>query len=377
MLWVLLFFTLILVPSCEEKDTESLSWPEGTYNQSALQKLTGFSEQRAALLLSESMTIHEFIQFSTDSAWHLSETNRTRLKQLRDRINFPSASTVMEKVIPLEEVALYMNNTYGGTVGGFVSAAGDVKMLKTLYEIYYGTRLDYPGTKFRPDGAGYAVIRYTSNATEHLLIPYCVEMGGTRSHAWPNTGGGFTASTLGDGGFPEYVFSGYYAPNQGGEIYEVTPAGNEILRSTYNGTGWVTVEPETKGTPVVQVKNPIRNGMYTRWKTGEYYPVSGLPGGRWVIKTDLETFSIQPESLVSIQTFGNYRGYTFLIRGYDGENYYLVNTDPEIRNELSLEVIEKGIYGLRVPVSEVKEIREITARQYTLWSRQPENYTLR
>ena len=41
----------------------------------------------------------------------------------------------------------------------------------------------------------------------------------------------FTSSTLGNGGFPEYTFDSYYAPNQGGELYEVTPAGSENTQS--------------------------------------------------------------------------------------------------------------------------------------------------
>lgn len=344
------------------KEEQTQNWPEGQYNQSAMQNLSGFSEQRTELLVNATMSLNEFISFSTDSAWHLSYGDKSRLRELREGVSFPTASTVVQKVIALEDVALYMNNTYGGTVGGFVSSAGDVKSLKTLSDVYYGMRLDYSGTKFSPDGGGYAVLRFTSNVTGNLSIPYCEEMGGTRSHAWPNTGGGFTASTLGDGGFPEYTFDSYYAPNQGGELYEVTPAGNEILRAQFNGIGWVTTEPELKNARdakiFTQVENPIRNGIYARSQGGTIYPVIALPGGRWQILGDKATSFTQIDALVSISTFANYKGDTFQIRGCDGENYYLATNDPVTHSNLTLDVVEKGVYGITVPIPDVNKVWE-------------------
>ncbi|MDD4922441.1 MAG: hypothetical protein PHS30_08195, partial [Bacteroidales bacterium] len=222
---------LILLPgfSCCDKDSNSTGtiWPEGNYTKSEIQKLTGFPEQKNALLAAAGMSDNEFISFSTDSAWHLSPTDRNRLKILRNSIEAPATNTLLQKVIPLQDVATYMNNTYGGTVGGFICKAADIKSLSTMGDIYDGLRLDYTGTKFLPNGAGYAVIRFTSNNTDKIYTPYCIEMGGTTTHAWPSTGGGFTSSTLGEGGFPEYTFSNYYAPNQGSELYEITPLGNE------------------------------------------------------------------------------------------------------------------------------------------------------
>jgi len=360
-LFVLISLVIVFGHGCS-KDEQTQNWPEGQYNQSAMQKLSGFPEQRAELLVKATMSLNEFISFSTDSAWHLSEGDKLRLRELRDGVSFPTASTVIQKVIALEDVALYMNNTYGGTVGGFVSSAGDVKSLKTLSDVYYGMRLDYSGTKFLPDGAGYAVIRFTSNVTGNLSIPYCEEMGGTMAHAWPNTGGGFTASTLGDGGYPEYTFDSYYAPNQGGELYEVTPAGNEILRAQFFGSGWVTTEPKLKNAGdaeiPTQVENPVRNGIYARAKDGAIYPAIAFPGGKWQIQSDKGTYFIEIDALVSISTFAIYKGVTFQIRGCDGENYYLATIDPTTQSNLSLNVVEKGIYGITVPIQDVNKVWE-------------------
>jgi hypothetical protein len=187
-------------------------------------------------------------------------------------------------------------------------------------------------------------------------------MGGTRAHAWPNTGGGFTASTLGDGGFPEYAFDSYYAPNQGGELYEVTPLGNEILRAQYIGTGWVTTEPTAKSTgasaTLEMVDNPVRNGIYARAEDGAIYPVIGLPGGRWQIWQDAQPSPIRIRSLVTISTFADYKGFTFRVRGFDGYNYHLITNDISAMGILSLNIVEKSLFGIKVPVNEVNKVWE-------------------
>lgn len=349
----------MLFQSCSEENTEP-TWPKGQYNQTAIQKISGFFEVREDLLNNANMSLSQFISFSTDSAWNLSESDKLRLRQVRDEIKFPNDSTLLQKVIPLEDVALYMNNTYGGTVGGFISSAGDVKSLRKLCDVYHGLRLDYCGSKFSSEGGGYAVLRFTSNVTNHLTIPYCEEMGGTKSFEWPTTGSGFTSSTLGDGGFPEYAFNNYYAPNQGGELYEITPAGNEILRAVYNGYQWITIEPETGRTKsTLNPDNQIRNGIYARLPEGNIVPVIATKGGKWQIKQGEQTRIVSSQELISISTFAEYQGFTFHVRGCDDVYYYLTTTDLTAQQNLSLNVIEKGIYGVRVNMGEVSRVWEI------------------
>ena len=85
-------------------------------------------------------------------------------------------------------------------------------------------RLDYSGSEFKENGAGYAVIRFYSGHTDNLEIPYSPAMGGDITNPEPFGGGGFTTSTLGYGGFPEFKFDGYYPPKEGAELYVATPA---------------------------------------------------------------------------------------------------------------------------------------------------------
>lgn len=353
------FLTGLSFFSCDHDDDSVMDWPKGKFNHEEIQRLEGFREQRPALLQAASMSDDEFIDWSTTAAWDLTEAERAKLRNVRDRITAPTASVLLEKVITLQDVPVYMNNTYGGAVGGFVSAAADIKSLSTMYEIYWGMRLDYPGTKFLADGAGYAVIRFTSSSPEHLEIPYCVEMGGTFDHAWPNTGGGFTSSTLGDGGFPEYRFDNYYAPDQGAELYEVTPLGNEILRATFEGTKWTTTEPSTKGAP--ESESPVRNGMYGG-SVNNLNQVITFSDGRTQILKQGEYVDYSGD-LFYVSTVAEHKDITMRVWSYDEQHYLLTTSDVHAFRELNLEPVERGIYGRVVPREEISDLHEEISRQ--------------
>lgn len=231
---------LVLMISCHS--TSFISSPTSGFTHATLMRLRGFQDQRDSLLKANHMTKREFIALSTDSAWSLSETDMARLSQFRTSIAMPDSNTLLQKIIPLTEAAIYEENKFGGTVGGFVSCAADTKKLNKMSEVYYGLRLDYEGTKHSLDGDGYAVIRFYSNFTDSLYIPFCKELGGPQPNDWPCTGGGFTSSSLGKGGFPEYAFKGYYKPREGAEIYYVTPKGKETLSSVFKNGRWQKVE---------------------------------------------------------------------------------------------------------------------------------------
>lgn len=352
-------FSLIaffVISGCDNPEDENILWPAGNFDKGYIQELEGFFDQKNTLLAAAGMSNQDFISFSTDSAWSLGETNRNKLKQLRESIDEPTGSILLQKVITLQDVATYMNNTYGGTVGGFVSVAGDVKSLSTMHDIYYGLRLDYSGTKFLPEGAGYAVLRFTSNNTDKLNIPFCVEMGGTNAHSWPNTGGGFTSSTLGEGGFPEYTFSNYFAPNQGGELYEVTTLGNEILRATFEGTKWVTTEPSTRSATVSE--NPVKNGLYGL-SGKKYYPLLSYPGG--LVKIQLSEGKVGDYSGAKfyISSQADYLCNTYRVWYGDEDHYFLTTSRKEASGLYGFEIVERNKFGKMVPIREISNFREI------------------
>lgn len=302
---------------------------KGTLSKGRIYSIRGFEENRSEILKREEVSIRDFIVWSTDSAWSLASSARTALKGVREAIELPGSKTVLQKVIPLDDLGVYMNNVYGGTIGGFVSTAADVKKLSTLSDVYWGMRLDYEGTKHRPNGGGYGVIRFYSDAASRLTIPYCVEMGGSQAHNWPSTGGGFTASKLSDGGYPEYTFNAYSAPRDGAELYEVTPEGREILRSTYfDGRGWQTNEIGATPPQVKVTASKIRNGVFTDTKGGRSF----------------------------VTTYALYHGNRYIVRGEVNGDYHL--TTMVAYDGEKLEVVDKGIYGIAVAVDKVERVWE-------------------
>lgn len=314
--------------SCDSDDNRDFFVKEGKYGRANIISLPGFEEEKDAILSDLDISEEEFISWSTDSAWSLMPAEQERLIAIRNNVSKPDTNTLLQKVIPLDEIAIYMNNVYGGTIGGFICEAADVKRLCTMKEVFCGLRLDYEGTKFAVDGAGYAVIRFYSTAANGLIVPYSPELGGNQPHAWPNGGGGFTTSTLGDGGYPEWVMTGYTPPCEGAELYEVTPAGREILRSVYKGGKWQTYE-------------------------SAYFP---LPAAR----CELENLANIQLDNKWVTTYGDYEGHTYLIRGNIDGLYHL----RTFTQRPGLRVIEKGVYGIDVPVDEVYNIRKVINEIY-------------
>lgn len=250
LLWIKLCLIGMICSGSLQACTDNLPFDEapdpsgstGKYTRQAIQKMKGFWEEKDSLLQAHRISDSLFIALSTDSAWSLTEEKSIRLRQLRDGVSMPDSTTLLAKFISLNDIATYTENRYGGTVGGFVVEAADVKSLTDLEKVYRGMRLDYTGSDFSPDASGYAVLRFYSRYASRLQIPYCPELGGEQEHAWPNGGGGFTTSTLGYGGFPEWRFDGYYAPKEGAELYEMNTKGKETLRAVYREGRWQEVE---------------------------------------------------------------------------------------------------------------------------------------
>lgn len=315
--------------SCQNDDNTENEIPEGNYNHTVVNLLKGFEEEKEALFAKLNVSEGTFIALSTAAAWTLQPAEQTTLKDIRNGVSKPDEKTLLQKVIPLEDVSIYMDNIYGGTIGGFVAEAADVKSLTNMFDVYWGLRLDYEGTKFSEGGSGYAVIRFYSNTASKLTIPFSPELGGTQVHAWPNGGGGFTTSTLGKGGYPEWVCSGYNAPEEGAELYEVNTKGQEQLRSIFKNGKWQTYGTTDLDTSVStrEQSHTIRNGVFD----GKF-----------------------------ITTYGEYEGYPFIVRG-EVNGFYHLTTDRQVP-VAGLQVVERGIYGLQVVKQAVNNVHEVITR---------------
>lgn len=356
---------------CGKKDnTGGTSYfnKEGKYNRYTVERLEGFSDMKSSILSQTDMSVKDFNKYSVLEASQLDEPTRTKIKTIReDGVVKPATNTIMQKVIPLENVASFMNNE-NGMVGGFVCSAGDVKMLKSQTDIIEGMRLDYEGTKFKKDGGGYAVVRFMHNIMNKLSIPFSPAMGGTTLGDPPFTGTGFTASLLNDGGYPEYKYDQYFTPTQGAELFVVTPSGKEILRSQFVDGRWQTYEGTVVKSDMKQ--STIQNGYYARYNDQLYQTVPN-EDGTWTLISDEpeDRFALNPLSgrytltvsagdtdIHTIETHARYNGHDFFVIGETVDSYLLrtYEYDP------SFDVIEKGVYGLTVPkeniISDIYEI---------------------
>lgn len=295
----------------------------GNLDNSTADAQEGIYDNLPELLAEYSITENDFIRITTTTASDLPETDRTLLKQIRESLPKPTGTVLLQKVISLNDMTTYMENVYGGTIGGFVSIAGDVKSLRSMYQIYWGLRLDYTGSEFSEDGAGYAVIRFYSEYIDNLEIPYSPAMGGDVTDPEPFGGGGFTTSTLGYGGFPEYKFDGYYPPTEGAELYAATPSGNLILRSVYTGGAWRTYEGEEITSTSCELTQ----------QSAEYHPE-------------------QP-------TYVLYKGEKLLLRSKARGKAHLFTSDKDIAGRLNMEQYEKGVYRIIVNEGETTPVSDM------------------
>ncbi len=335
-LLILSIIALASMSSCDSMNDEHTPRYAGRYTKAFTYKLMGFEESKEEILEKEKTSMRDFQIWSTSDVNDLKPQDQKQIKDIREEVKKPHDETLLQKIISLKDIPTYMNNIYGGTIGGFITTAADVKQLSTMQEVYDGLRLDYEGSTFFVNGAGYGVIRYYSNSADKLSIPYADALGGNQqsSWEWPWGGAGFTTSTLGYGGYPEYFAEGYDVPEEGAEIYEVTPEGREMLRSVFNDGQWETYEnpdiplPPTYKAKTTQSNDKVRNGMH-------------LVRGK----------------MTYIKTVAQYKNYDFIVRGEVDGKMHLTTTKKY--NLPELYVVEKGIWGVIADKEAVTYIKEV------------------
>ena len=163
----------------------------------------------------------------------LSPKEKGQLKRIRESVPMPDADTIMQKVIPSNDIGKYLDGTYN-RVGGYVTRADDSKHLKTYNDFYNSLRLDYPQSAFNPfsdDSIG--VIRYKTDETSKIKIPYSKEMGGIDVGECPFSGNGFTKAANGEI-IPEFKYDEFAKLRDKAEIVEIKKDGTEILRALYD-----------------------------------------------------------------------------------------------------------------------------------------------
>ncbi len=198
-----------------------------------LGKNTAFMNDMEDILEKHGLTVDEFNNLRLRDASTLSETEKSTLKAIRESVPMPDSKTIMQKVIPADDIQKYLDGKYT-QVGGDVTRAVDVSKLKNYNDFYNGLRLDYPGSVYNPmSDKSIGVIRYTTSEASDITIPYGMEMGGTITDSSPFTGNGFTKAMNGEI-IPEFKCNGYLDIDDGAQLIEISKDGTETLRAVYS-----------------------------------------------------------------------------------------------------------------------------------------------
>jgi hypothetical protein len=163
----------------------------------------------------------------------LTEAEKVKLANIRNALPKPDANTLMQKVIPKDDIIKYIesNDQWYKEVGGYVSRATDTKHLKSFEDLYFGERLDYSGTKFFVEDGSCGVLRFKNSASNEAVIPSGELYNG---YEYPFTSTGFTSGKMGRIGIPEWHLRRRLELKDGDELWEIFNDGTEKLKAIYN-----------------------------------------------------------------------------------------------------------------------------------------------
>ena len=207
----------------------------------------GFTDTIEAYAQAEGWTVEEFNQICQLPASSMSAIQLTSMNKIRDKQLKPKADTLVQKVITEYDVNKYLDGSYQ-TPKGFISICADVKQYVTVKDCYYGLRLDYAGTYFKPDDPYYGVIRFTADNSAEATVPKSPANGGAVEDPYPFGGAGFTTGTAGRMGSPEWVLPVFAQINAGGaQLLLIAEDGTETVKGVYNDYAGrflnLTIEP--------------------------------------------------------------------------------------------------------------------------------------
>ncbi len=203
------------------------------FSKSVIQGMRSFIDDIGSTLSKHGLSLEKFNDLRLKSADKLTDNEIKAMKAVRESIPNLNNNSIMQKVLPKEDISKYLDGSYN-TVGGYVTRAQDVKQLNNYQDVFDSLRLDYKGTKFKPESDDVlGIIRFKTPEASKIKPPYCKEFGGDIKDGPPFTGNGFTSATNGQI-IPEYKCGDYLKLTQGSELYELTKDGKEVLKAVYD-----------------------------------------------------------------------------------------------------------------------------------------------
>ncbi|MEH7381914.1 transglutaminase-like domain-containing protein [Bacillus sp. JJ1533] len=218
-----------------------------------------YQENLSSLLSKHNISIGDYNRLSRTTISRLTDAEIDTLFKLRLDVDFPTPSTIMQKVITPSSFDNYINGKY--KIRGFVARAQDVNHLNTPEEIVDGLALHYRvgdnGEKaFTYSDYSVGIIRYPADHTDIIKIPLggntsadvtraerilndidSADMNKIEIHKSdrPFTGNGITLSD--NHRIVEFKYadgSQVDIPPNGAEMYEFTRTGHKILIAVFN-----------------------------------------------------------------------------------------------------------------------------------------------
>lgn len=214
----------------------------------------------------------EFNRLRNTHVTKMTQSEYDMMIDIRNAIPYPNASTVMQKIMPID-AEVWMFDGKKATAGGYVAKRSDVKNITNIHEAVEGLRLDYEGSPFVEtmiDANGnrvavrdqngnlvlktdaYLRLEYTTDETGYITIPYG-DMDGNLldkdgniimddSKGKPNkvidpaSGNGFIKSDSDEFLVPEYLHSDRSRLKEGSKLY-LNVGGEEVLVGRVNKDG--------------------------------------------------------------------------------------------------------------------------------------------
>lgn len=204
-----------------------------SFDYAKLSQGKGFAAEINSVLDEAGLSKKEFLSLQSQYYKDLTPEELDKMHQIREAVPPVNGSTVLQKVIDQDKMALYLSGQLTD-VGGCIAKMDDVSDITTSADMYNSLRMDYPNTPFSPDKE-YAVIRFTTEQSDRLKIPYAEELNSPHAAkpneyiSYPQTGHGFTAAENGKI-VPEFeTVYGNNARPSAGEIYVVKDGAEELV----------------------------------------------------------------------------------------------------------------------------------------------------
>ena len=215
----------------------------------------------------------EFNRLRNTHVTKMTQSEYDMMIDIRNAIPYPNNSTVMQKIMPIEDEVWLFNRKEKATVGGYVAKRSDAKNITTIQEAVEGLRLDYEGSPFVEtmiDANGnrvavrdqngnlvlktdaYLRLEYTTDETGYIQIPYgdmdgnSIDIDGNiRMNSStgkpdkvidPASGNGFIKSDSDEFLVPEYRHSDRSRLKEGSKLY-LNIGGEEVLVGRVNKDG--------------------------------------------------------------------------------------------------------------------------------------------